>query len=449
MASLEAKSFWTRYREEYRELTKLGIPVLMTQLGVILVSFADTIMVGAYSVEALASSAFVNSVFLIPLVMLSGFAAGITPLIGALYSKDEHYKAGRIAKAGLQINSIVSLVFTLIMAVLYFYVDCFGQPEELLPLIRPYYLTMLATLFPMALFNALSQTSNGLTDTRTPMWFMVGAVLLNIFGNWLLIFGNWGFPRLGLTGAGFSTVFARICGLTGLAFMFGRARRYKACREGIVASGALGAERRKVWLTSYPVMIQTGVECSLWSFGAVVCGWFGKIQLASFQVVNTISQLGFMIYQSIGVAVSIRVANYCGLHNEQGAGDATRAGMHINLLLATFSSGLMLLLSRPLIGLFTQDVDVMVAAQTLIWPLVLYQYVDAAQMTYMNAIRGTSFVKPMLWIALISYVVVGIPSSLLFSVTFGGENLGVYYSFNVALLVATILSGLAFKKIRI
>ena len=205
----------------------------------------------------------------------------------------------------------------------------------------------------------------------------------------------------------------------------------------------------KVWVTSYPVMIQTGVECSLWSFGAVACGWFGKIQLAAYQVVNTIGQLGFMLYMSFGIAVSIRVANFCGLHDAPGAGTTARAGIHLNILLATFSSALMLLFARQLIGMFTSDADVIAAGQLLVIPLVLYQYLDATQLTFMNAIRGTSQVRPLLWISVISYMLVGIPVLLLFAVVFDWQSIGVYYSFNVALLVASILAATAFRRIKI
>lgn len=441
--------FWHRYRNEYVGLLKLGFPVLLTQLGVIVMSFTDTMMVGAYGVEQLAASAFVNNVFLIPLVMLSGLAAGITPLVGALFTRRDHAETGRVARAGLQINAMVSLAFTAVMGMLYFFLGSFGQPEEILPVARPYYLTLLATLLPMSLFNAFSQTSNGLTDTRSPMYFILGAIALNILGNWLLIFGHWGLPELGLTGAGVATVTARVAGLAGIFTMYRRSRRYAPYRATLFGAGRIGKQRRRVWTTSYPVMIQTGVECSLWSVGAVVCGWFGKIQLAAYQVVNTIGQLGFMTYMSFGVAVSIRVANCCGLCDERGAGHATRAGMHLNMLLATTASVVMSVFARPLIGAFTSDIPVITAATMFIIPLVLYQYLDAAQLTFMNAIRGTSQVKPLLWIALVSYVAVGIPVLLLFAVGFDWQSVGVYYSFNVALLVAAVLAGLVFRRIRI
>lgn len=445
---MTAGEIWRRFRPEYGELLRLGFPVLLTQLGVIVMSFTDTMMVGAYGVEELAASAFVNSVYLIPMVMLSGLAAGLTPLIGALFTRKEHFQAGRIARAGLQINLIVSVIFTAVMGALYFFLGRFGQPEEIMYAVRPYYLTLLTTMIPGALFNAFSQTSNGLTDTRSPMWFILGAIAANILGNWLLIFGHWGCPRLGLTGAGIATAVARFLGFVGIAVMYLRSRRYAPWREGLVARGPLGTESRRVWVTSYPVMIQTGVECALWSFGAVVCGWFGKIQLAAYQIVNTIGQLGFMTYMSFGVAVSIRVANFTGLRDEEGAGLTARAGLHINLVLATLASLLMALFAHPLLGMFTPDPDVVAAGELFIVPLVLYQYLDASQLTFINAIRGTSQVKPLLWIALTSYIAVGIPVLLLFAVTLDWESVGVYYSFNVALLSAAVLAAITFRRIR-
>ena len=445
----ERSRFWRNYRAEWGELLKLGFPVLLTQLGVIVVSFADTMMVGAYGVNELAASAFVNSVFLIPLVMLSGLANGITPMVGALFTKGDHHRIGRIFRAGMQINAIVSVVFMAVMGVLYFFLDRFGQPEELLPVIRPYYLTLLFTLLPMALFNAASQTCNGVTDTRSPMWFILIAITVNIIGNWLLIFGHCGLPEMGLTGAGIATVIARVVGLVGILWMIRRNKRYAASRKGMADRAPLGALRRQVWRTSFPVMIQTGIECSLWSVGAVVCGWFGKIQLAAFQVVNTVGQLGFMTYISFGVAVSIRVANFCGLKDDKGAGMAARAGVHLNMVLATLASVAIFLFARQLMHMFTPSEDVIAAAMLLVFPLVLYQYLDALQITFMNAIRGTSQVNWLLWIALISYVVVGIPCLLGFAEIFTVGSIGVYYSFNVALLVASILSGIIFKRIKI
>ena len=443
---LSPRTQWERFKTEYKVLLRLGLPVLVTQVGVILVNFADTMMVGAYGVDELASSAFVNSLFIVIGVMQMGFAAGITPLVGALFSLRNNHETGRTMRAGMQMNLFVSLAFTIIMAGIYPFLHHFGQPEELLPLIRGYYLIILFTLLPMAIFNTFQQTANGMTDTVSPMWVILGADVVNILGNYMLIFGKFGAPELGLEGAGISTLTARILAACAMTFIMLRTRRYSHIRDGWRDRTRLGALRMKVWNTSYPVMIQSGVECSLWSFGAVVCGWFGKIQLAAFQVVNTMSQIGFMTYMSFGIAISIRVANMTGRRDMEAARRTATAGLHLDLLLSTVASLLFLLAGRFLIHLFTPNEEVIACALGLIVPLVIYQYGDAIQYVYANALRGTSIVRPLLWVSLISYIGVGVPLLLILGVGCGMENVGVYLSFSAALFTASILFIREFRR---
>lgn len=442
---------WKEYKPEYRNLFRLGLPVLVTQIGIIVVNFADTIMVGGYGTDELAAAAFVNSLFVIATVMQIGFASGMTPIIGALFSRKERRGAGIAMRGGLQVNFIVSLCFTAVMGIIYFFLDCFGQPAEIMPLVRTYYLIVLATLLPMAVFNCCQQSANGMTDTATPMWMILCANVVNIAGNYVLIYGKLGFPELGLTGAGISTLTARYLGMTGMVLFLFFSKRYRIYfkESADCTQEETGSIRRQVWTTSYPIMIQSGIECFLWSFGTIVSGWFGKIQLASYQVVNTISQLGFMTYMSFGIATSIRVANFTGLRDMNGVRRITSAGLRLNMLLATIASMIFIFGGSHLISVFTPDPDVVAVAITLLPPMVLYQYADAYQLTYVNALRGTSNVKPLLWISIVSYLIVGIPLLLFLAKVISLGNLGVYYSFSGALIVASFLLRKTFFKVRV
>ena len=432
---------------EYKALWRLGLPVLVTQAGIIIVSFADTIMVGAYGTAELAAAAFVNSIFMIAVVCQIGFAAGMTPLIGSLYGQGDKAEAGATLRAGLVVNSCTSLAFTAIMGVMYFFLDYFGQPAELMPLIKSYYLIILCTLLPMAVFNCCQQTANGTTDTATPMWMILMSNVINIVGNYMLIYGKWGAPELGLVGAGIATAVARLAAAVGILAVFFSTRRYRDYVANLGYRRELAGRRRwRVWVTSYPIMIQSGIECSMWAFGAIVCGWFGKIQLAAYQVVNTIGQLGFMIYMSFGVALSVRVANFSGQGNMDRARLCTRAALHMILALATVASAVFIIGGANLIHIFTPDGTVIASALTLVLPLVLYQYCDAAQLTYANALRGISVVKPLAWASIISYIVIGTPCLLLLARTLGLGNVGVYYSFCIALAAAALFLFLAYRR---
>jgi MATE family multidrug resistance protein len=441
-----AKSMPLAGKGEYKNLLRLGAPVLVTQAGVIVVSFADTMMVGAYGTNQLAASAFVNNFFLVVVLMLIGFAGGITPLVGALYSQKRYFEAGRTFRGGLQLNMMMALLVIAIMGVLYLFLDKMGQSPEIIPIARPYYLMVLVSIIPMSFFNASQQMSNGVGDTSVPMWIILGSNALNVLGNYALIFGKLGCPELGLTGAGISTVTARWCSAIAIALVHMRCRRYQPYLKGLFTSGSMSTIHHKVWRTSYPLMIQSGMESVLWTLGAMVCGWFGKIQLSAYQIVTTIGQLGFMTYLSFGVATSIRVAHATGVGDVAGIRRAANAGLHLVLLLATIASAVFFIFGNFMLHSFTSDELVIHSAKMLILPLILYQYADGVQLTYSSALRGTSKVKPLLWIATISYVIVGIPVMLLLSVTAGFGHVGVYYSFCISLFLTTIMVCITFKK---
>ncbi len=435
------------YWREVKALLRLGTPILMTQVGIVVVSFADTMMVGHYGTAELAAAAFVNNFFMVPMVMLIGFASGLTPLIGALFTRREHYEVGRTLRLGLMLNTAMAVVMLAVMGVLYFFLDRMGQPPELLPLIRPYYLIVILSMVPAPLFNACQQTANAVTDTVRPMYIILMANVLNITGNYLFIYGHCGMPELGLNGAGLSTVFARVFSTVTIMGVVWRGKRYAAYKEGLKHGRWSGEGAKRVLGTSLPVMVQNGCEVTCWAFGAVVCGWFGKIELAAFQVTNTMSQIGFMAYLSFAIAVSIRVANYMGLRDSAGLRAAARAGLALNFAMSIVASAVFLTASVAILRMFTSDEAVIAVALLLILPLVLYQIFDALQVTLSNVVRGTSHVWPLLWVSLLSYVVVGLPTMVWFARGLGGQSVGVYYSFVVLLMLACLLYWLFFRSI--
>lgn len=430
----------------YSILFRLGLPVLVTQLGTIVVSMADTMMVGAYGTRELASAAFVNNLYMVPIVMQMGFAGGVTPLIGALWGAGRFRDAGSMLRVALRLNVTLAMFVCLVMGGLYFALPHMGQPPELLPLVKEYYLIVLASVIVGSLFYPCMQMAMGVTDTVSPMVIIVGGNLLNIAGNYLLIFGHCGMPELGLAGAGLSTLLARVACSVAMVWVVTRSRRYRPYREGLRCPVPVPGQRRGLWRTSVPVMIQSGVECSLWGLGAVVSGWYGKEQLAAYQVVLVMGQLGFMTYMSFTTATSIRVANLTGVGDRAGILATARAGLRMILCLATLASLTFMLFGRGILTLFTLDPAVIGVGVTLVFPLVLYQYADAVQMTYVNALRGTSRVRPLIPISVTSYLLVGAPVMLFLASGLGMASAGVYYSFSVALVLAAVLYRRSFLR---
>ncbi len=428
-------------RAIYGELIRLGWPILVGQLSMIIVSFADNIMVGRYTTEAYAASSFVNNVFNVAILGCIGFTYGITPLAGALYGRGKKQDIGACVRRGLRINIQFTIAVMLLMGVLYFRLDRLGQPAELLPLIRPYYLIMLAGMLPVTIFNVFAQWSYAIDNSRTPMWIILGANSLNIAGNWLLIYGNLGCPELGLTGAGIATLCARtLCPLLITGYFFG-SRKCKEYSAGYRKRTLHPYAVKKFWQTSLPVALQMSFETGAFSLSAVMAGWLGKIELASFQSIVITGTLGFCIYYSMGSAISAKVANAtsAGRDTARQMRRVAMAGYRIMLVLMCCSSLVFLLWGRSLMGIFSDDPAVVALSSSLVIPLVLYQLGDATQVTFANALRGTSRVMPMLWIAFSSYIVIGLPTTYILAFTCGLGLWGIILSFSVSLFTAGAL----------
>ncbi len=441
--SIYDQSDWAVY---YRPILRLGIPIAIGQIGVILQGFADTMMVGHTDTTQLAAASFVNSVFNVVTYLLLGYSYGITPLISSLVGRNEKAQAGETFKGGLLCNLIFSCILMLILGVGYFWLDHMGQPDEILPYVRPYYLTLLISVFFMAMFNSFRQFTDGISETDTGMWVILGGNVLNVVGNALLIFGLCGFPRLGLFGAGISTLFSRVVMALVMAGLFVSRKKYADYRQGFVRERLRRSSLRKLHHQSCPIALQMGMESGVFTLSGIMAGWLGALSLAAYQVLITMSGMGFLLYYSFGAGITIRVAHFMGLNDMKGARRSGRAGVRILLVMVLLSSLLFYFGGEAMIRCFTSDTAVIAIAVSLLTPLIIYQLGDSMQICFANALRGTSTVLPMMWIGFFSYVVVNIPASYLLAFPLGLGVQGLFYAFSVGLFTAAILFAWQFHK---
>ena len=433
------------YKQQVSSLLRLGLPIVVGQLGMIILGLADTIMIGHHSTEELAAAAFVNNVFNLAIIFATGFSYGLTPLIGMLQGGGNTQGIGRVFRNALAANASVAVLLTAVMYTVYCFVDKLGQPEELLPHIRPYFVLQLISLLFIMLFNGFRQFAEGLTDTRTPMWILLGGNALNIFGNYLLIYGSFGFPEWGLFGAGVSTLVSRIVMLLVFIGVVAVARRYKVYREAILRSRFNRNDFIQLNALGWPIALQMGMETAAFSFSAIMVGWLGSIPLAAHQIMISVSTIGFMVYYGMGAALAVRVSHFMGQKDFPNLRRAVNSGMGIILSLAIVASLFFYLARTPIIYSFTEDHEVMVVVSSLIFSLIVYQFGDALQITFANALRGTTDVKPMMWIAFFSYFIVALPVGYLCGFTWGGGVVGVWVAFPAGLFTAGFLFWLRFR----
>lgn len=424
--------------KKIREILKIGLPIMLGQACVIILAFADNIMIGWHSVDELAASSFVNNVMNLFILTELGFAAGMTPMIGADNGTGNIKGIGITVKNGLVTNGIIGVISIILLTIIYFCLDHFGQAPELMPYIKPYFAIIgISTLFALG-FNVLKQFTDGICRPMISMTLLMIGNLLNIFGNWVLIYGKLGFPEMGLTGAGISTLVSRaLILLVFIVFIFKskKMNEYaRAIKEALLSRG----EMKTVFKMGYPVGIQMALESSTFTFAAVMAGWLGVIQLAAHQVVITISQLFFLMMQGLSFAVSILVSNAFGRKDLGSVREYARKGYFMTLGISATLSALLYCFRYQAAGIFTDSPEVSAMAVSLFFLLFAYQFGDGLQLCFANVLRGIQDVRPIMYAAFVSYYLIAIPSAYVLGFKTSLGIHGIWLGFPIGLTLAGI-----------
>lgn len=434
------------YKRHYKELIYLGVPIMVGQLGTIILGFADTMMIGHHSAAELSAAGFVNTLFNLAIIFGLGFSYGLTPIVGALYGRGEEEEAGGKLKNSLLANLLIAVFLCIVMGILYLNLNKLGQPEELLPFIKPYYLILWASLPLIMLFNAFKQFADGITDTQTPMWILLGGNVLNIVGNYLLIYGTFGFPELGLLGGGLSTLFARLMMLVVFIGIFFLSPRYKTFLRGFRRSYANRADFRQLNKLGWPIALQMGMETASFSLCAIMLGWLGETPLAAHQIMNTITTLCFMIYYGMGAAIAVRVSYFRGQEDMPNLRRSAYAGFHLILVWGLFLCTIVFCIRHQLGSWYTDSEEVRQLVAVLVIPMLAYQFGDGLQIAFANALRGLADVKPMMYIAFVAYIILSLPTSYIFGFLLDWGTVGIWMGFPVGLTSAGIAFYLRFRQ---
>lgn len=428
------------------EILKIGLPIMLGQTCVIILAFADNIMIGWHSVDELAASSFVNNILNLLIMTELGFAAGMTPIIGSHNGRGDVASVGLTLRNGLVVNGLIGLASVVLLAVVYALLGHFGQEPELLPLIRPYFVIVgISTLFSLG-FNTLKQFTDGICRPVVSMVFLLLGNVVNIFGNWVLIYGKLGFPEMGLVGAGISTLFSRILIFAAflLYILFSKSlRQYaRAIKEAVLSL----AEMKSIFTVGYPVAIQMALETSSFTFAAVMAGWLGVIELAAHQVVITISQLFFLMMQGLSFALSILVSNACGRGDYKGVREYAGKGYGMIVCISATLSVLLYIFRYQAAGVFTDSPEVSAMAVSLFFVLFAYQFGDGLQLCFANVLRGLQDVKPIMKVAFVSYYIIAIPVAYLLGFKTSLGLLGIWLGFPVGLTIAGVFFFLRYRS---
>lgn len=420
-------------------LLRLGLPIMVGQLGTIVMGLADTLMIGRHSTLELAAASFANNIVALVLISAMGFSYGLTPVVGALLGEGRAELIGGKLKNALAANGVMGVLMMVLMGVLWLFLDNIGLPAEVVPLIRPYMLILILSILPQMFFNAYKQFSDGIQDTRTPMWLLLMGNGLNIVGNAVLIYGLFGAPEMGLIGAGIATLMSRLFMWGAADLVFRTARHYRQHSIQFAASHVHRSDMVQLSRLGIPVMLQMGMESASFALSAFYVGWLGTASLAAHNIMNTVGQLCFMLYYGMAAAVAVQVSYYRGAGNLPETKRVAQAGLYLTWAMALVITLPIFLLRQQIGPLFTSSSEVASLVAAVIPVFAVYQLGDALQCIYGNALRGMADVKPLIPMAFIAYFIISLPLGYLFGFVCGWGFLGVWSAFPFGLTSAGLM----------
>ena len=439
--------FISKYKANYWSLLKLAVPIIIGQLGGIITGLADTIMVGQHSTEELAAASFVNNVLNAFIIFGTGFSFALTPLVGENLARNKKYVAAAWKKNSLVANLLLSFVLIGILTVIYFNIDLLGQPTELLPLIKPYFIISMISVVFVMLANSYRQFVEAITDPSVSMWILLSGNLLNIVGNYALIYGKFGLPEMGLIGAGYSTLASRIFMLAAFIVVFLSKPSYRAYRRGFKRMWVMPNRLLRITKIGMPIAFQQGLEAATFSLTAIMVGWLGSTELAAHQVVISISTISFTTYLGLGAATAIKTSYYKGARDFEKVRKTTVAGVHLGIVVSTVTCIVLYLLRNDISYLFSDDPVVSTFVVMLLPILMLYQYVDGAQIVLANALRGLSDVKSIMWISFVTNFLIALPAGYILGFPLGMGIQGIWLAYPIGFLFSVALLGIRAHKL--
>ena len=427
----------------YKRNLKVAFPVMITQAGQVLVQLADNIMVGHLGAAELAGVSFANAIIMIGLVFAIGFTQGVTPVIGQYFGKGDGRAVASALCNSAVLNAIMAVTLTGIMLAVGAFMDRMGQNPEVLTHARDYYFIIVAGFIPMIAFFNIRFFSEGIGNTRNEMWITIGTNLLNIFLNWVLIYGNLGAPRLGVAGAAWATLISRIAGAITFLIILFRVEEYRKFVRLTPRKPIHLSEIYRQLKMSIPVSLQNLLEVTAFSFAAIMVGWMGKYELAAHQIAQNLSSLSFMITTGIGSAATIRVSHQFGAGHRRDAFHAGIAAVHMAVAIMVFFGILFISLHR----LYTDDTAVIPIAGKLIIILSLYQIFDAIQLASRSSLLGLKDINIPTVFSAISYYAICLPCAYLLGFTLGLGPEGVWIGLLLGLAAAALMFCTRFIRI--
>ena len=424
------------YKEHIKENLKLAIPVMLSNLGHVLMGFTDNIMVGHVNSASLAAAGLGLVVFNVLLLFGIGVSYAITPLVAEAHGKKEDTRIVQIVKHGFIINVVNSLFLA---ACVFFGKNLLykiNQPEEVVTLAIPFLNIITYSLIPVMIFQTFKQFAEGLSLTRVALVVMIGANIVNAILNYVLVYGHFGFPALGLMGSAWSTFFSRVFMAVAIAYYVYRHPIFKPYRNIF----SLGDYSKNLFSKMLHLGIPSGVqfifEVAAFDFSLVMMGWLGLRTLAAHPI--NLATISYMTTAGLAAAATVRVGFFLGGNDFKNL----RIAAYSLLVMAIGVMccwALLFIFARTLLPeLYVDDLTVIPIAASLLVIAGFFQLADGIQVVCVAALRGLQDVKIPSVFILVSYWVIGLPLGYYLAFHLGWEGKGIWWGLCIGLTLTAL-----------
>ena len=429
-------------KQEARSLLILGLPLVGSQVAQFAVHTTDTLMLGWYSVLALAQVTLGAQVLFVAYIVISGFAYAILPMVAKSMAEGDLQSARRVTRMGLWLSTVAAALLFLPMWFASPILEAMGQDAQVAKGAQDYLRIAGFGLWPAIWGLVLRSYLSALEHTGIVLWLAVGVLIINAFVNYALIFGYWGLPELGLQGAAIGSVIAMSLSLVGFVIyiqiyfeeqkMFARFWRFDRMATSAVARLAI------------PISATAFAESGLFAASAFMMGWLGKLELAAHGIVLQLAAMSFMVHMGLSQAGTVRVGQAFARKDWLAVRRTAGVAMGLSSIAAAVAIFFFLATPQILIGAFLELRDPLRPEILRIGTLLLvlasmFQFVDAAQVMALSLLRGLQDTRVPMLITVISYWLIGIPISYILGFIFDFRGTGIWLGLVVGLAIAALL----------
>jgi MATE family multidrug resistance protein len=446
----------SQYTKEFSYNVKLAYPVILGMLGHTLISIVDNIMVGNLGSTELAAVSLGGSFVFIGMSLGIGFSTAITPLVSMADVEKDDKKIRSVFHHGLLSCVILGvIIFTLIVLakpVMYI----MHQPKEVIDLASPYIDWVAFSLIPVIIFQGYKQFADGLSRTKYSMYAIFMANIVHIFINYMLIYGVWIFPKLGIIGAALGTVISRILMVVFMHYIMKNNAQLNPYFMNFSFREIKKTMLKKIASLGIPSAMQMLFEVALFTAAIWLCGSIGKTSQAANQIALTLATTTFMFAMGLSVAATIRVGNNKGLMDYKNLIIVARSVFLLAIIVETIFGILFVILHNFLPHLFlnmeninqvVENKEVIIIASKLLLVAAVFQISDGIQVVVLGALRGLQDVKVPMYITFVAYWVVGFPISFFLGKYTELKAVGVWIGLLAGLSTAALFLYLRFHKL--